>query len=153
MGCNFMVDNSPKNSKNSPIKRNNPFKKILEDVKKFIKKDGENDKKPSSVAISKKEKNKEQNIQPRNSNIKSENSNKKSGAPNKKSKRANRRQNNSNKQTETSNKQSENLNEQSDISGLPIIQTPETKAAERSERARKANAKEQKLPKKYKKGW
>ena len=38
-------------------------------------------------------------------------------------------------------------------SNIPKLETPETKEAERSARVRKAKVKEQKLPKKYRKGW
>ena len=38
-------------------------------------------------------------------------------------------------------------------SNTPKFETPETKEAERSMRERKAKIKEQKLPKKYRKGW
>ncbi len=91
-----MVDNSPISSHNSPEKRINPFKKMLNDVKNFLKKD-EEDNKSSSFEASKTEKNPDSNI--------------------------------------------------------PKFETPETKEAKRSMGERKANKKEQKLPKKFKKGW
>ena len=56
-----MVDNSPISSHNNPEKRSNPFKKIIDDVKNFLKKD-EEDNKPSSFEASKTEKNPDLNI-------------------------------------------------------------------------------------------
>jgi uncharacterized protein with WD repeat len=91
-----MVDNRPISSHNNPEKRSNPFKKILNDVKNFMKKD-EEDNKLSSFEASKTGKNQDSN--------------------------------------------------------LTKFETPETKEAKRSMRERKANNKEQKLPKKFKKGW
>ncbi len=91
-----MVDNKPINPHNNSEKKSNPFKKILNGVKNFMKKD-EEDNKLSSFEASKIKKN-------QNSNI-------------------------------------------------PKIETPETKKAKRSTRERKANNKEQKLPKKFKRGW
>lgn len=91
-----MVDNSPISSRNNPEKRINPFKKMLDGVKNFMKKD-EEDNKPSSFEASKIKKNQDSNI--------------------------------------------------------PKLETSETKKAKRSTRERKANNKEQKLPKKFKKGW
>jgi hypothetical protein len=98
-----MVDNNP-NSANNPKKWSNPLKKVLGDVKKFMKKEGGEDKKPSSFETSKNEINQES----------------KQG---------------------------------SESSNIPKFETPETKEAERSARVRKAKVKEQKLPKKYRKGW
>lgn len=99
-----MVNKSLDNSHDNPKKRSNHLKNILYYVKKFMKKDGDEDEKPSSFETSKNEKNKESNQQFGSSNI-------------------------------------------------PKIETPETKEADRSIRAKKAKVKEQKLPKKYRKGW
>jgi len=52
--------------------------------------------------------------------------------------------------TKEKNKES---NQQSGISNITKIETPETKEAERSMRERKGKIKEQKLPKKFRKGW
>ena len=41
----------------------------------------------------------------------------------------------------------------SESSNIPKFETPETKDAEKSARVRKGQIKEQKLPKKYRKGW
>lgn len=98
-----MVDNNPDSAHNNPKKSSNPFKKILDDVKKFMRKE-EEEKKPSSFETLKKEKNQASNQELRSSNI-------------------------------------------------PKLETPETKEAEKSARVRKAKVNEQKLPKKYKKGW
>jgi hypothetical protein len=99
----FMVDNNP-NSANNPKKWSNPLKKVLGDVKKFMKKEGGEDKKPSSFETSKNEINQE-------------------------------------------------LKQGSGSSSIPKFETLETKEVERSMRTRKSKIKEQKLPKKYKKGW
>lgn len=98
-----MVDNNPDSAHSNPKKSSNPFKKILDDVKKFMKKE-EEEKKPSSFETLKKEKNQASNQELRSSNI-------------------------------------------------PKLETPETKEAEKSARVRKAKVNEQRLPKKYKKGW
>ena len=98
-----MVDNNPNSAHSNPKKSSNPFKKILDDVKKFMKKE-DDEKKPSSFEALKKEKNQGSNQELRSSNI-------------------------------------------------PKLETPETKEAEKSARVRKAKVNEQKLPKKYKKGW
>jgi hypothetical protein len=99
-----MLDDSPDSSHSNPKKRSNPFKKILDDVKKLVKKDEAEDKNLSSFEASKNEKNKESN-------------------------------------------------QHSGSSNIPKIETPETKETERSMRAKKAKVKEEKLPKKYRKGW
>lgn len=91
-----MVDSNSNSLHNNPEKRKNPFKKMLDNVRNLIKKDGE-DNKTSSFESSKTRKNQDSNI--------------------------------------------------------PKLETPETKKAKRSTRERKANNKEQKLPKKFKKGW
>lgn len=91
-----MADNNPNSSHNSPEKRKNPFKKMLDSMKSLIKKD-EEDIKPSFFEEAKTRK-----------------------------------------------------NEGSNISKL---ETSESKKDKRSTRERKANNKEQKLPKKFKKGW
>ena|SRR5664280_782450 len=101
--CVVMVDDHS-NSENNPTKWSNPLTKVLGDVKKFMKKEGGEDKKPFSVEISKNEINQE-------------------------------------------------LKQGSGSSSIPKFETPETKEAERSMRRRKAKIKEQKLPKKYRKGW
>jgi hypothetical protein len=116
-----MVDNSPDSLHNNPKKKTNPFKKILDDVKKFMKKDEEKDKKPSSFEAPKKGK-KEKDKKP--SSFK-----------------------------ESKKEKSPELNQQPEDSNIPKIETPETKEAERSMRERKGKIKEQKLPKKYRKGW
>lgn len=91
-----MVDNNPNSQHNTSEKRKNPFKKMLDNVRNFIKKDEEDDE-TSSFEASKTRKNQGSNI--------------------------------------------------------PKLETPETKKAKRSTHERKANNKEQKLPKKFKKGW
>lgn len=98
-----MVDNNP-NSTNNPKKWSNPLKKVIGDVKKFMKKEGGEDKKPSSFETSE-------------------------------------------------NEISQESKQGSEGSNIPRFETPETKEAERSARERKAKVKEQKLPKKYRKGW
>lgn len=98
-----MANGNPNNTYNNP-KKDNQLKRIFNDVKKFIKKEGEKEKKPVSFETSKKEKNQESN-------------------------------------------------QQLDSSKTLKFKTPETKEADRSIRERKAKIKEQKLPKKYKKGW
>lgn len=90
-----MVNNSPI-SPNNPEKKGNIFKKILNDMKNFMKKD-EEDNKPSSFEASKTGKNQDSNI--------------------------------------------------------PKRELSESKKAKRSTHERKANNKEKKLPKKFKKGW
>lgn len=57
-----MVDKSPISSHNNPEKMSNPFKKILNDVKNFMKKN-EEDNKPSSFEGSKTKKIKSQIFQ------------------------------------------------------------------------------------------
>jgi hypothetical protein len=99
-----MVNGNPNNTHDNPEKKDNQLKKIFNNVKKFIKKEGEEEKKPVSFETSKKEKNQESN-------------------------------------------------QQLDSSKALKSNTPKTKEAERSTRERKAKIKEQKLPKKYKKGW
>lgn len=56
-----MVDNSPISSHNNPEKRGNPFKKMLNNMKSFLKK-GEEVNKPSSFEASNIEKNPDSNI-------------------------------------------------------------------------------------------
>jgi hypothetical protein len=99
-----MVDNNPGSVHNNPKKRCNQLKKIFDDVKKFIKREEEENEKPASFETSQNEKNLE-------------------------------------------------LSQQLGSSNTPKFETPETKEAERSMRERKAKIKEQKLPKKYRKGW
>ncbi|HII90832.1 MAG TPA: hypothetical protein HA262_01310 [Methanosarcina sp.] len=91
-----MVDNNPNGPHNNPEKRKNPFKKMIDNMRNLVIKDGE-DNKPSSFEAFEIGKNQDSN----------------------------------NKKSETS----------------------ETKKAKRSTRERKSNSKEQKLPKKFKKGW
>jgi len=55
-----MVDNSSISSHNNPEKRNSPFKNMLNNVKNFMKKNGEANK-PSSVESSRTEKNQDSN--------------------------------------------------------------------------------------------
>jgi len=55
-----MLDNSPISSHNNPEKRSSPFKNMLNSVKNFMKKNGE-DTKPSSVESSRTEKNQDSN--------------------------------------------------------------------------------------------
>jgi regulator of replication initiation timing len=91
-----MVDNSPISSHNNSEKGISPFKKMLDGVKNFLKKNDE-DNKLSSFEASKIKKNQDPSI--------------------------------------------------------PKLETSETKKSKRSTRERKANSKEQRLPKKFKKGW
>lgn len=56
-----MFDNSPTSSHNNPEKRGNPFNKIVNNIKSFIRKDEEANK-PSSFEESKTEKNQDSNI-------------------------------------------------------------------------------------------
>jgi hypothetical protein len=133
-----MVDNSPDSLHNNPKKKNNPFKKILDGVKKFMKKDEEKDKKPSSFEAPKKGK-------------KEEDKKSHSLEASKKGKREKEKKPSSFK--ESKKEKSPELNQQPEDSNIPKIETPETKEAERSMRERKGKIKEKKLPKKYRKGW
>ncbi len=98
-----MVNNNPESEHNNP-KKGSQLRKIFDGMKKFIKKEEEEDKNPASFRTSKNEKNQESN-------------------------------------------------QQLGSSKIPKLETPETQEAEKSMRKRKANIKEQKLPKKYRKGW
>ncbi|HEY3361507.1 MAG TPA: hypothetical protein VGK06_06660 [Methanosarcina sp.] len=99
-----MADHNPDSVHNNPKKRNNQLKRIFNDVKKFIKREGEEEKKPASFETSNKKKNKESD-------------------------------------------------QQLESSSALKFETPKTQEAEKSIRERKAKTKEQKLPKKYRKGW
>jgi hypothetical protein len=133
-----MVDKRPDSLLNNLKKKNNPFKKILEDVRKFIKKDDEKDKKPSSFEAPKKVK--------REEDMKS-----RSFEASKKKKREKNKKPSSFK--ESRNGKNPELNQQPENSDIPKIETSETKEAERSMRERKGRIKEQKLPEKFRKGW
>lgn len=98
-----MADDNP-DSEHNPKKGRNQLTKIFNNMKKFIKKEPEEKKKPASFETSKTEKNLESNKQLKSSNTLK-------------------------------------------------FETPETREAKRSMRERKANNKEKKLPKKYRKGW
>ncbi len=63
-----MVDNNRSNAHNNPEKRENQLKRIFNNVKKFMKKEGEEEKKPASFETSKKDKNQESNEQLGSSN-------------------------------------------------------------------------------------
>jgi len=91
-----MVDNNSISSHNNPEKRSNPFKKMLNNMMNFMKKDEEDNKSPSFE---------------------------------------------------------ESKNGKNQDSKIPKFETPETRGAKKSMSERKANKKEQKLPKKLKKGW
>jgi hypothetical protein len=116
-----MVDNSPDGSYNKLQKKSNPFKKILADVKKFIKKDEEENKKPSSSIAAKNEK-KETGKKP--SSFK-----------------------------ESKKEKNPELSQQSAKSSILGIEAPEAEEVKTSMKEKKAKIKEQKLPKKYRKGW
>jgi hypothetical protein len=110
----------------------------LNSYKKFMKKDEEKDKKPSSYEAPKKEK-------------KEEDKKSHSFEAAKKGKREKDKKPSS---FEGSKKEKNSeLNQQPENSSIPKIETPETKEAERSMREKKGKIKEQKLPKKYRKGW
>jgi hypothetical protein len=98
-----MVANNPNNEKNS-TKWSNPLNKVICGVKKFMKNEAEEEKKPSSFSTSISE----------------------------------------------MNQKSKQRSESPTI--LKIVPT-EAKKTKRSERIRKDTDKEQKLPKKYRKGW
>ncbi len=98
-----MVANNPNNEKSS-IKWSNPLKKVLRDVKEFMKIEKEENKKPASFSKS----------------INGKDTELKQGSKN---------------------------------STVLKIATHETKKAKRSEKIKKDTDKEQKLPKKYRKGW
>lgn len=133
-----MVDKSSDSLLNNLKKKNNPFKKIFENVKKLIKKDDEKERNPSSVEAPKK--GKKENV-------------KKSPTlePSKKGRRGKGKRSSSVK--ESKNEKSSEINRQLEDSGIPKIETPETKEAEKSMKENRGKIKEQKLPKKYKKGW
>jgi hypothetical protein len=132
-----MVDKGPDSLISNLKKKNNPFKKILDDMKKLIKRDDEQDKKPSSFEVPKKGK-------------KEEVKKSRSGEAYKKGKRENNRPHSL---KDSRSEKSPELNRQPENSDIPKIETPETKEAERSMRERKGKIKEQKLPKKFRKGW
>jgi hypothetical protein len=150
-----MVDKSPDSLHDNPKKKNNPFKKILDDVKKFIKKDDEKDKKPSSFEAPKKGKKEEakkpSSFEATKKEKKEEDKKSHSFEVSKKEKREKDKKPSSFK--ETKREKDPELDQQPENSSIPKIETPETKEAERSMRERKAKVKEQKLPKKYRKGW
>ena len=58
-----MADDNPDSAHNSPKKRNNQLKRIFNDVKRFVKREGEEEKKPASFETSNKKKNKESDQQ------------------------------------------------------------------------------------------
>jgi hypothetical protein len=137
-GTNFMVDKSPDGSSNKLQKKSNPFKKILADVKKFIKKDEEENKKPSSFVAAKNEK-KETGKKPTSF----EAAKKKKREKNKKSPSF----------KESKKEKNPELSQQSANSSVLGIEAPEAKEDKTSMQEKKAKIKEQKLPKKYRKGW
>lgn len=150
-----MADKSSDSLLNNLKKKNNPFKKIFENVKKLVKKDDEKDRNLSSLETPKKGKRVEDK-KPSNYEAskkgKKENL-KKSPAldPSKKGRRGKERSSSSLKESKT--EKSSETNQQLEDSGIPKIETPETKEAEKSMKENRGKIKEQKLPKKYKKGW
>ncbi|MDQ1253749.1 MAG: hypothetical protein QG646_2938 [Euryarchaeota archaeon] len=132
-----MVDKSSDSLLNNLKKKNNPFKKIFENVKKLVKKDDEKGRNPSSVEAPKK--GKKENV-------------KKSPTlePSKKGRRGKGKRSSV---KESKNEKSSEINRQLEDSGIPKIETPETKEAEKSMKENRGKIKEQKLPTKYKKGW
>jgi hypothetical protein len=150
-----MVANSPDSSHNNPKKKNNPFTKIIEDVKKFIKRDDEKDKKPSSFEAPKKGK-KEEDQKPSSFEASKKGKKeevKKSPSFEASKKRKREKDNRPSSFRESRSEKDLESNQQPEDSNIPKIETPETKEAERSMRERKGKIKEQKLPKKFRKGW
>ena len=150
-----MVANSPDSSHNNPKKKNNPFKKILDDVKKFMRKDEKKDERPSSFEAPKKGKKEEDkkpsSVEASKKGTKEEVKKSLSFEASKKRKREKDRKPSSLKESRS--EKGPELNQQPEDSNIPKIETPETKEAERSMRERKGKIKEQKLPKKFRKGW
>ena len=121
------VDKGSDNLLSNLKKKNNPFKKILDNVKKYIKKDDEKDIKPSSFESWKKGK----NVEVKKS---------RSIEASKKGKREKSKRPSSFK--ESRNEKSPESNQQQENSNIPIFETSGTKEAERSMRESKGKNKE-----------
>jgi hypothetical protein len=133
-----MVDKSPNSLLNSLKKKNNPFKKILDNVKKLVKKDDEKDKKPSSFEAPKKGRTVED----------------KKSRSFESSKKGRREKNRKPSPVKGSKKEKgPELNQQPENSKIQKKETSETEEADISTRESKGKVKEQKLPKKFRKGW
>jgi hypothetical protein len=150
-----MVDKNSGSLLNNLKKKNNPFKKILEDVKKLVKKDDKKERKPSSFEAPKKGR-KEEDKKPStfDATKKGKKEDVKKPRPleaSKKGKRGKDKRPSSFK--DSKNEKSPEVNQQQEDSVIPKIETPETKEAEKSMKESRGKIKEQKLPQKYKKGW
>lgn len=150
-----MVEKNSDSLLNNLKKKTNPFKKIFENVKKLVKNDDEKDRNPSSLETPKKGKRVEDK-KPSNfeTSKKGKRENvKKSPAlePSKRGRKGKERRSSSFK--ESKNEKNSEINQKVEDSGIPKIETPETKEAEKSMKENRGKIKEQKLPQKYKKGW
>lgn len=149
-----MVDKSPDSLINNLKKKNNPFKKILDNVKKYIKNDEEKDEKPSFEAPKKGKKEdvkKPSSLEASKKGKREEVKKSRSFEASKKGKREKRKRPSSFK--ESRNEKSPESNQKQETANIPIFGTSETKEAEKAMQESKSKSKEQKLPKKFRKGW